>query len=110
MASVVTAFDDDLLFSGDEVTDDLVNRDDMWLVDTGASAHVSNDRAQFSTYTSRDCGMLRMGNGRVCMAIGVDDVHLKMSTDFVLELKDVRHVTDIRFSLFYVGRFDRWLC
>ncbi|KAK8936121.1 hypothetical protein KSP39_PZI013254 [Platanthera zijinensis] len=103
-AATVSTEEDDVIIVGDDVTAALSCDDRCWIVDSGASAHVSHNRELFATYTTHDCGVLRMGNGDTSKVLGRGDMHLKTSTGALLVLRDVRHVPDIRFNLISVGR------
>ncbi|CAH9120743.1 unnamed protein product [Cuscuta epithymum] len=91
------------------VHDDVINfssHDTDWVVDTGASLHVTSKKEFFSSYTPGDFGVLRMGNDGVSKVIGMGDVCLQTSNGTQLILKDVRHAPDIRLNLISVGRLD----
>ncbi|KAK8926157.1 hypothetical protein KSP39_PZI018485 [Platanthera zijinensis] len=104
MAATVSTEEDDVIIVGDDVTAALSCDDRCWIVESGASTHVSHNRELFATYTTHDCGVLRMGNGDTSKVLGRGDMHLKTSTGALLVLRDVRHVPDIRFNLISVGR------
>ncbi|KAK8957982.1 hypothetical protein KSP39_PZI000374 [Platanthera zijinensis] len=103
-AATVSTEEEDIIIIGDDVTAALACDDRCWIVDSEASAHVSHNRELFATYTTHDCGVLRMGNGDTSKVLGRGDMHLKTSTGALLVLRDVRHVPDIRFNMISVGR------
>nr|KYP43340.1 Retrovirus-related Pol polyprotein from transposon TNT 1-94 [Cajanus cajan] len=49
----------------------------MWIFDSGATLHVSPRKEFFTSYTSSDFGVLKMGNDSVSKVIGVGDVCLQ---------------------------------
>lgn len=91
------------------VHEDMINfssHDTDWVVDTGASLHVTSKKEFFSSYIPGDFGILRMGNDGVSKVVGMGDVCLKTSNGSQLILRDVRHAPDIRLNLISVGRLD----
>jgi len=49
----------------------------MWIIDSGATLHVTPRKEFFTSYTSGDFGVLNMGNDGESKAIGVGDVCLQ---------------------------------
>ena len=71
-----------------------------WLVDTGATCHVSSDKKMFSSYQTIDNGeQLFMGNSSSSKVEGQGKVVLKMTSSKELTLNDVLHVLEIRKNL-----------
>ncbi|BBH04434.1 hypothetical protein Prudu_015575 [Prunus dulcis] len=65
----------------------LSSQDTCWIVDSGASFHVTSRRDFFTSYTNGDFGNVRMGNDK-------------------LSKIDVRHVPDMRLNLISTGLLD----
>lgn len=89
--------------------DDYVNlacQDFAWVIDSGASYHVTLRREFFSTYTQGDFGRVRMGNDDASKIIGIGDIYIEINLGSMLLLKDVRHVPDIRLNLISTGMLD----
>ncbi|KAL5821663.1 hypothetical protein ACOSQ3_023545 [Xanthoceras sorbifolium] len=84
----------------------LASQDSTWVVDSGASYHVTSRLEFFSTYTHGDFGRVRMGNDDVSKIIGIGNIHLETNLGCRLVLKDVRHVPDIRLNLISTGILD----
>ena len=49
----------------------------MWIIDSGATLHVTTRKKFFTFYTLCDFGVLKMGNDGVSKVIGVGDVCLQ---------------------------------
>ena len=71
-----TATLDDLLIVGQESTINVAFHESCWVIDSGASIHVTPRKEFFTSYTSIDFGVLKMGNDGVAKVIGVGDVCL----------------------------------
>ena len=96
---VSIATSNDLVTVHDENTINLVGNESSWVFDTGASLHVTPRKEYFTSYTSGDFGVLKMGNDDLSKVIGIGDVCLESSNGSKLLLKDVRHARDIRLNL-----------
>ena len=85
-----------------------VVRDDAmsWVVDSGASFHITSHKEYFSSYTSGVTGQVRMGNIGSSTIVGKGTICIETSTGCSLMLDDVRHVPDIRLNLLSVGKLD----
>ena len=81
----------------------LANVECSWVVDSGASFHLTPKRECFSSYTAGDYGYVRMGNDGECKIMGIGNVCLLTSTGCRLMLKDVSHVPDVKLNLILVG-------
>ena len=92
------------------VTDDgcvsLATQDSNWVIDSGASFHVTSHSDFFTSYKTGDFVNVRMRNSGVSKIVGIGDVCLETSIGNKLVLKDVRHVLDIRLNLISTGRLD----
>jgi len=53
---------DVFLFAYDENIINLVSHETSWIVDSGATSHVTPRKDFFSSYTPVDSGVLKMGN------------------------------------------------
>ncbi|VFQ69408.1 unnamed protein product [Cuscuta campestris] len=70
-----------------------------WVIDSGASFHVTSRKDFFISYTPGDYGVLKMGNDGRSNVVGMGDVVLETKTGMKLVLKNVRHAPDIRLNL-----------
>lgn len=77
-----------------------------WVIDSGASYHVTSHAQFFTTYTGGDFGIVRMGNAGASKVVGIGEIHLKTNIGNMLVLKDVRHVPDICLNLISIGKLD----
>ncbi|CAL1397307.1 unnamed protein product [Linum trigynum] len=105
--------DDDGANSVDEFNivyeEDVVNlttQETSWVVDSGATIHVTSKREFFSSYTQGDFGVVRMGNGNLSKVIGKGEVCLETMNGTKLLLKDVRHVPEMHLNLISVDKLD----
>ena len=84
-----------------------IARDDAtWVIDSGASYHVTARRDFFSSYTSGNFGNVKMGNDGASKIVGIGNIFLETNVGCRLVLKDVRHVPDIRLNLISTGLLD----
>ena len=92
------------------VTDDgcvsLVTQDSTWVIDSGASFHVTSHSDFFTSYKIGEFCNVRMGNSGVSKIVGIGDVFLETSIGNKLVLKDFRHVLDIHLKLISAGKLD----
>ncbi|CAM8972007.1 unnamed protein product [Rhodiola kirilowii] len=82
------------------------SHDSDWIIDSGASYHITSHKNFFTTYKQGDYGELKMRNSGKSKIVGMGDVHLTTNLGCKLVLEDVRHVPDIRFNLIAVGKLD----
>ncbi|KAK9007313.1 hypothetical protein V6N11_051141 [Hibiscus sabdariffa] len=66
----------DLLVICDENLVNLACNETSWVIDTGASIHVTSRRDFFTSYTHGDFGILKMGNERLVWVTRMGDVSL----------------------------------
>ncbi|KAJ9556141.1 hypothetical protein OSB04_010755 [Centaurea solstitialis] len=70
-----------------------------WVVDTGATCHVTSQRDLYSSYTQGNFGNVNVGNHGFSKIVGVEDVCLKFDTGMELVLWNVKHVLDMRLNV-----------
>ncbi|KAJ4721959.1 Retrovirus-related Pol polyprotein from transposon TNT 1-94 [Melia azedarach] len=75
-----------------------------WVIDSGASVHVTARRDLFSSYTPGDFGDVRTANEGVTRCAGIGDICLKTGNGSRLILRRVKHVPDIRLNLLSVSK------
>ena len=105
--SVNVASSNDLLVvctSYNEVN--ISSHETTWVLDSGASHHVTSRRDFFSSYTPGDYGVVKMGNDGFAKVVGTGTICLQTNTGFKLILHQVRHVPDIRLDLISTGTLD----
>ncbi|KAL4325786.1 hypothetical protein GQ457_11G029520 [Hibiscus cannabinus] len=93
------------LFGGDNYLN-LAQDDCSWIVDSGASFHVTPHGDFFSTYQTGDFGAVKMGNQETSMIVGIGNVILKTNKDCEIVLNDVRHVPDMSLDPISAGKLD----
>ena len=80
-----------------------VKSSDWWL-DSGATIHVCNDRAQFKIYKTEDDGQeVLMGNHNGAKVLGKGTVELQFTSGKTMTLTNVFHVPDIKKNLVYAN-------
>ena len=84
----------------------LATQDSSWVIDYGASFHVTSHSDFFTSYRISDFGNVRMGNIGVSKIVGIGYIFLETSSGNKLVLKDVRHVLDIRLNLISTGKVN----
>ena len=77
-----------------------------WIVDSGASFHVTPSLESFASYTAGSLGKVYLGNNHACEIEGVGTIHLALENGQELVLHDVRYVPGIKKSLLSVGYLD----
>ncbi|WVZ15791.1 hypothetical protein V8G54_013357 [Vigna mungo] len=80
--------------------------DCTWIVDTGASFHVTPHEGFFSSYEKGDFRTVKMGNHVTSKIVGIGEVTLMTENGNKLVLKEVRHVPEMRLNLISVGKLD----
>ena len=80
--------------------------DSSWIVNSGASFHVTPHGSFFSSYQSGDFGTVQMGNQDMSRIVRIGNITLTTSTGCKLVLKDVRHVPAMRLNLISAGKLD----
>ncbi|WVZ20167.1 hypothetical protein V8G54_007489 [Vigna mungo] len=103
---VTTTTCGDLVCLRDYDTINFVSDESMWIIDSGATLHVTSRKEFFTSYTPGDFGVLKMGNDGVSKVIGVGDVHLQTNMGMQLLLRGVKHAPDVRFNLIFVQILD----
>ncbi|CAH9100553.1 unnamed protein product [Cuscuta europaea] len=84
-----------------------IAHDDLsWVVDSGATCHVTSQRDFYSSYTPGNFGNVRMGNNGLSKITGIGDICLKFDTGIKLVLHNVKHVPDMRLNLIFAGLLD----
>ena len=84
----------------------LATQDSNWVIDYGASFHVTSHSDFFTFYRIGAFGNVKMGNSGVSKIVGIGDVFLETSIGNKLVLKDVRHILDIHLNLISTGKLD----
>jgi len=82
----------------------LIDSSTSWVIDNGASFHITSRRDLSTSYTPGDFDNVKMAHEGVTRCIGVGHVCLEMSNGSRLILKHVKHVSDVWLNLLSVGK------
>ena len=74
-----------------------------WLLDSGASYHMTPHRSQFRKYSDRHSDSVRVGNSQHCAIIGIGTVELNLPGGSTLVLDNVQHVPELSRPLISSG-------
>ena len=77
-----------------------------WILDSGASHHVTPSKDNFVTYNPGDYGRVHLGNNHFCKIVGVGDVQIRTKDGQNILLKQVRRIPEMCMNLISVGRLD----
>ena len=97
---------EEILFICEQSSVNLANEECTWVIDSGASFHITPSRECFSSYTTDDYGRVKMGYSGARKTIGIGSVCPTTPTGSILTLRDVRHMPDISFNLISTRRLD----
>lgn len=81
----------------------LENIKESWVIDSGASFHATSQKELFERYETGNFGKVFLGDDHACDIVGKGVVKIKLKGS-VWELKDVRHIPDLRKNLISVGQ------
>ncbi|MCO5606802.1 hypothetical protein L7F22_060993 [Adiantum nelumboides] len=76
-----------------------------WIVDLGASFHVTPHKEWFSSYECRH-GMVRLGTNYACDIIGAGKIKLSLLNGSIFTITNVRHVPKLTERLISTGQLD----
>ena len=78
--SAIATSEEEIFFICEQESANLACEECTWVIDSGASFHITLSRERFSTYTSGGHGFLKMGDKGECKIVGVGNVCLTLST------------------------------
>ncbi|WVY97343.1 hypothetical protein V8G54_029494 [Vigna mungo] len=81
----------------------LENKEESWVLDSGASFHATSQKEFFENYVPGNLGKVYLGNEQSCEIAGKGAVKIKLNGS-VWELKNVRHIPDLTKNLISVGQ------
>ncbi|MGV7988734.1 hypothetical protein PJP10_30605 [Mycobacterium kansasii] len=79
------------------------DRKDEWMLDTGASFHMTPHWNWFTSYGECDGGHVFMSNDFTCNVVAAGTVCIRMFDGVERTLTDVRHVPDLKHNLISLG-------
>ena len=99
---MIVSDDDILLMSGLSAellttSNDAYSQD--WILDFGASFHVTPHREWFSTYNNGQTGCVHLGNNGACDIVEAGDINFAFANESTFVLKNVRDVPKLTKSL-----------
>jgi hypothetical protein len=98
---------EDCLINEDEECYSVVRDDAMsWVVNSGASFHITSHKEYFTSYTNGVTGQVRMGNSGSLTIVGKGIICIETNTGCRLVLDKVRHIPDIQLNLLSVVKLD----
>ncbi|RDX87199.1 hypothetical protein CR513_31365, partial [Mucuna pruriens] len=103
---VTTATGDGLVILRDFESVNFVSDESIWIIDSGATLHVTSRKEFFTYYTTSDFGVLKMGNDGAAKVIDVGDVCLQTNIGMKLWLRGVKHAPNVRFNLIFMHMLD----
>jgi len=74
-----------------------------WILDTRATYHVYPNRDWCSSFEKLDGCYTVIGDNHLCNVKGIGTIHIKMFDGIVRELKEVRHVPQLKRNLISGG-------
>ena len=77
--------------------------DEVWVLDSGSSYHVTSNKEWFSTYKPGDFGVVYQVDGAPQRIMGMGDIKIKTQDGDELVLQDVRYVPRARRNLISLG-------
>ena len=104
--TAVASNDGDIFLVGEDNYLNVASDECIWIIDSGASFHVTPHEEFFSSYQKGDFGMVKMGNHVTSKIVGIGEVTLVSENGNKLVLKEVRHVPDMRLNLISVSKLD----
>ena len=75
----ITTSEEEILFICEQENANLASEECTWVIDSGASFHITPSREYFSTYIVGDYGYVKMGDNGECKTVRVESVCLMMS-------------------------------
>ena len=75
----------------------------MWLLDSGATFHVTPNLEWFSNYATETSGTARLGNEQECKIMGIGEVPIQLPNDNTITLHQVQHIPALKRSLVSIG-------
>jgi hypothetical protein len=88
---------------GDALICSLEDKEESWVLDSGASFHATSQKKVFENYVPGNLGKVYLGNEQSCEIVGKGEVRINLSGS-VWELKNVRHIPDLTKNLISVGQ------
>lgn len=106
-----TSDNGDILFSeATTVAEGRQKLTDVWIMDSGATWHMTSRREWFDQYEPISGGSVYMGNDHVLEIAGIGTIKLKMYDGTIRTIQKVRHVKGLKKNLLSLGQLDDGGC
>ena len=81
-----------------------------WALHLGCTFHMSPYKSYFTDYYDYNGSRVMMGNNVVCKIMGIGNVNRKLHDGTIRELRQVRHVPELKRNLISLGMLDQMRC
>jgi hypothetical protein len=106
-----TSDDGEILYSGAAISSKGGNAlNDGWIVDSGATWHMTPRKDWFCTYEPISEGSVFMGNDHTLEVLGIGTIKIKTDDGTIRKIQGVRHVKDLKKNLLSIGQLDDLGC
>jgi hypothetical protein len=78
-----------------------------WILDSGASFHVTSEKNWFCKLHESKVGHVVLCDNFAYTIAGIGNINVKFDTGFVYTLKDVRYIPELSRNLISVGRLEK---
>ena len=96
-------------FDSLSVVDNCLEDENCWIMDSGASQHMTPNRSWFVKYEPTD-GRVIMGNNNSCKVAGTGTISLKFHDGRIRTLTGVKHIPDLKKNLISLGSLEERGC
>ncbi|KAH9779421.1 hypothetical protein KPL71_007705 [Citrus sinensis] len=79
---------------------------DVWLIDSGATWHMTSRREWFHTYEPISGGSVYIGNDHALEIAGIGTIKIKIFDGTIRTIGEVRHVNGLKKNLLSLGQMD----
>ncbi|KAH9699234.1 Integrase catalytic domain-containing protein [Citrus sinensis] len=102
-----TSDDGEILYSeATTISEGRKRLSDVWLIDSGATWHMTSRRKWFHTYEPISGGSVYMGNDHALEIAGIGTIKIKMFDGTIRTIGEVRHVNGLKKNLLSLGQMD----
>ncbi|KAH9708912.1 retrovirus-related pol polyprotein from transposon TNT 1-94-like protein [Citrus sinensis] len=102
-----TSDDGEILYSeATTVSEGRKQLSDVWLIDLGATRHMTSRREWFHTYEPISGGSVYMGNDHALEIAGIGTIKIKMFDGTIRTIGEVQHVNGLKKNLLSLGQMD----
>ena len=78
-----------------------------WLLDSGATFHMTPNIEWFSNYSARTSAIVRLSNGQECTIARIREVTIQLPNGNTITLHQIRHVPVLKKSLVSIGMLTK---